>query len=65
MITVGRLTIQSNNSKIGIIFNEILEDDDVITWEDKFGRKFKLIPVTNENIKFPFIIEPIFEEFKK
>jgi hypothetical protein len=34
-------------------------------YEDKFGRKFKLIPVTNENIKFPFIIEPLFQEIKK
>ena len=28
-------------------------------YEDDFGRKWKLTPVTNENIKFPFIIEPI------
>lgn len=39
-----------------------LDKDDYLIVEDKFGRKFKLEPVTNENIKFPFVITPLSEK---
>lgn len=35
---------------------------DYIVFEDDFGRKWKLTPVTNENIKSPFIVNPIYEK---
>ncbi len=41
------------------LFVGVLLGDEHFVYTDMFGRKFKLKPVTNENIKFPFIIEPI------
>jgi len=31
----------------------------VLKFKDRFNRKWKLVPVSNENIKFPFIITPL------
>ena len=40
-------------------------DGDYLIYTDIFGRRWKLTPVTNENIKMPFIIEPIYDGVKK
>lgn len=39
------------------VFN--LDEDEYIIYEDKFGQRWKLIPVTNKNIIMPFIITPV------
>ena len=36
-----------------------MEIDEYIIYTDKFGRKWKLKPVTNPAILMPFIIEPL------
>lgn len=63
----GIFLYSSNELLKGKILNSIniKWDDDYLIFADKFGRKFKLTPVQNENIKFPFIIEPIFDGDKK
>jgi hypothetical protein len=37
---------------------EMFVDTDFLIYEDKFGRRWKLEPITNENIISPFLITP-------
>lgn len=38
------------------LFSIGLGDSDYFIYQDKYYRRWKLTPVTNKNIKFPFII---------
>lgn len=44
------------------LFSGVLVYNDHFIYTDIFNRRFKLEPVTNENIKFPFIITPLGDE---
>lgn len=56
-------------TKHGSLIEEIIIDaeDDEDTYleiEDPLGRKWKLTPVTNPDIRMPFIIKPIYQDQK-
>jgi hypothetical protein len=53
------IIIEVINRIYGKIATYTYEDSDYLIVTDKFGRKFKLEPVKNEDIKFPFIISPL------
>lgn len=41
-----------------------LQDTDYFIFTDQFGRKFRLDPIKNEFIEFPFVITPLFKRRK-
>ena len=58
----SKIILKSSNSKISAFDLATLDlkwDDDYLIFKDRFNRKWKLVPVSNENIKFPFIITPL------
>lgn len=42
-----------------IILEGTFIGDEFLVYEDNWGRKWKLVPNTNENIIMPFIITPL------
>lgn len=56
MILLARLDITSSIDKQ--VRTDIIDDNDVVVWTDKFGRKWQLIPNTNAKIMMPFIMKP-------
>lgn len=59
-----RLVAKFGDTEYEILAGVMLEGDHLI-YEDKFGRKWKLVPIVNEDIKFPFIVIPLTNDTTK
>lgn len=61
MSAIGKLFIFNPKESAEVISEWIWEHDEIV-YEDKWGRRWKLVPNTNENIVMPFIIQPVPKE---